>query len=87
MGNTIIHCTIRQPLLQDVLPGLAEFPYEVYLQKKENSIYMLRDFRVHRKFTLNEENSILHIGWKKKKSYQALARSEKISCVSVHATQ
>jgi hypothetical protein len=26
---------------------------------------MLRDFQIHRKFTLNEDNVILHIGWKK----------------------
>jgi hypothetical protein len=64
VGNTIVHCTIRQPMLQDVLPGLSEFPYEVYLQKKEKSVYMLRDFRIHSKFTLNEDNAILHINWK-----------------------
>jgi hypothetical protein len=62
LNNTIVHCTVRQPVLQDVLPGLTEFPYEIYLQKKANIVYMLRDFRVHRKFTLNEDNVILHIG-------------------------
>ena len=61
MVNIIVHYTIREPLLQDVFPGLAEFPYEVYLQKKENIFYMLRDFRVHRKFTLNDDYAILHI--------------------------
>ena len=62
VGNTTMHCTIRQPLLQDVLLGLAELSYETYLQKKENNVYMLRDFQIHRKFTLNEDNAILHIG-------------------------
>jgi hypothetical protein len=56
-----MHCTIRQLLLQDVLPGLAELSYEAYLQKKANSVYMLRDFRIHSIFTLNEDNAILHI--------------------------
>jgi hypothetical protein len=53
--------TKRSSKLQDVLHGLAKFPYEVYLQKKENSVYMLHDFQIHRKFTLNEDNAILHI--------------------------
>ena len=66
MGNTTAHCTVRQPLLQDVLFGLEELSYEAYLQKKENNVYMLRDFWIHSKFTLNEDNAILHIGWKKK---------------------
>ena len=65
VGNTIVHCTIRQHLLQDVLPGLVEFSYEVYLQKKANNVYMLCDFCIHNKFTLNEDNAILHIDWKK----------------------
>jgi hypothetical protein len=61
MGNTTVHCTVRQPLLQNVLPKLEELLYETYLQKKATSVYMLRDFRIHNKFTLNEDNAILHI--------------------------
>jgi hypothetical protein len=57
----MIHCTITNPMLQDVLFGLAELSYEAYLQKKENNVYMLCDFRIHIKFTLNEDNAILHI--------------------------
>jgi hypothetical protein len=62
VGNTTVHCTVRQPLLQNVLPKLAELSYETYLQKKASSVYMLRELRIHRKFTLNEDNAILHIG-------------------------
>jgi hypothetical protein len=49
-------------MLQDVLPGLEELSYEVYLQKKASNVYMLHDFQIHSKFTLNEDNAILHIG-------------------------
>ena len=49
-------------LLQDVLPRLAKLSYEVDLQKEEKSVYMLRDFQILSKFTLNEDNAILHIG-------------------------
>lgn len=61
LNNTIVHCTIRKPVLQDVLPHLTELPYEIYLQKKANIVYMLCDFRVDSKFTLNEDSVILHI--------------------------
>jgi hypothetical protein len=62
MDNTTMHCTLRQPLLEIVLPKLAELSYETYLQKKASNVYMLRDLRIHNKFTLNEDNAILHIG-------------------------
>jgi DNA-directed RNA polymerase subunit RPC12/RpoP len=62
MGNTTVHCTIRKPMLQDVLPRLVELSYEAYLQKKASGVYMLCDFRIHNKFILNEDNAILHIG-------------------------
>ena len=89
LNNKIVHCIVRQPVLQYVLPGLTEFPYEIYLQKKANIVYMLRDFHVHRKFTLNEDNVILHIGWtkKKKNSYHVLTRNETVWYVSIHVTQ
>jgi hypothetical protein len=61
MGNTTVHCMVRQPLLQNVLPELAELSYETYLQKKASSVYMLRQLQIQRKFTLNEDNAILHI--------------------------
>jgi hypothetical protein len=62
VGNTTMHCMVRQPLLQNVVPKLAKFSYETYLHKKASSVYMLRYFRIHNKFTLNEDNAILHIG-------------------------
>jgi hypothetical protein len=31
IGNTTVHCTVRQPLLQNVLLELAELSYETYL--------------------------------------------------------
>jgi hypothetical protein len=62
MGKTTVHCTIRKPLLQNVLPKLAELLYETYLQKKASSVYMLWELRIHNKFTLNEDNAIFHIG-------------------------
>jgi hypothetical protein len=67
MDNITVHCTIRHLMLQDVLPVLAELSLEAYLQKNTNNVYMLRDFRIHSKFTLNEDNAILHIDWKKNK--------------------
>jgi hypothetical protein len=48
---------------------------------------MLRDFRIHNKFTLNKDNALLHIGGRKKKSYQPLAGNEKLSCVSISFLQ
>jgi hypothetical protein len=57
-----MHCTTRKPLLQNVLPRLAELSYETYLRKKESNVYMLHEFQIHTKFTLNEDNAILHIG-------------------------
>ena len=85
MGNTIVHYTIRHPLLQDVLPGLVEFSYEAYLQKKANSVYMMCDFQIHSKFTLNEDNAILHIDWKKNKKIiiSSFGKEKKISHVSL----
>jgi hypothetical protein len=35
VDNTTMHCTVRQPLLQNVLPELAELLYETYLQKRQ----------------------------------------------------
>jgi hypothetical protein len=42
VGNTIVQCSVRQPLLQNVLPELAELSYETYLHKKASNVYMLR---------------------------------------------
>jgi hypothetical protein len=62
MDNNNVQCTAREPILHDLLLGLTEMPYEIYLQKKPNIVYMLRDFRVHGKFTLNEDSVVLHVG-------------------------
>ena len=62
VGNTTVQCSVRQPLLQNVLPELTELSYETYLQKKASSVYKLRQLRIQSKFTLNEDNEILHIG-------------------------
>jgi len=61
VGNTTMHCTVRQPLLQNMLPELAKLLYETYLQKKESSVYILRKLRTQRKFILNEDNENFHI--------------------------
>ena len=37
-----VQCSVRQPLLQNVLPELAELSYETYLHKKASNVYMLR---------------------------------------------
>ena len=52
---------IREPILQTLLPDLIQMPYEIYLQKKLDIVYMLRDLQVHNKFTLNEDNIVLQI--------------------------
>jgi hypothetical protein len=57
-----VQCTTRQPILYELLHGLTEMQYEIYLQKKPKTIYMLHDFRVHVKFTLNEDSVVLHVG-------------------------
>jgi hypothetical protein len=35
--------------------------YETYLQKKRATVYMLRDLRVHGRFTVNEDNIVSHL--------------------------
>jgi hypothetical protein len=62
IDNNNVQCTAKEPILQELLPGLTEMQYEIYLQKKPKIVYMLRDFRVHGKFTLNEDNVVLHVG-------------------------
>ena len=57
VGNTTMQCSVRQPLLQNVFLKLVELSYEMYLQKKASSVYMLWELRIHNKFTLNEDNS------------------------------
>ena len=60
--KNIVPCTIREPLVHDVLPPLKGMSYEQYLQKKEAVVYMLRDLRIHSRFLLNEDNELLHVG-------------------------
>jgi hypothetical protein len=60
--NSVVQCIIREPILQTLLPDLIQMPYEIYLQKKLDTVYMLRDLQVHNKFTLNEDNIVLQIG-------------------------
>jgi hypothetical protein len=62
INNSVVQCIIREPILQKLLPGLIQMPYEIYLQKKLDIVYMLRDLQVHNKFTLNENNIVLQIG-------------------------
>jgi hypothetical protein len=35
--------------------------YETYLQKKQATVYMLRDLQVRGIFTVNEDNVLLHL--------------------------
>ena len=59
--NKALQCTVRKPLLHTILPSLLEMSYETYLQKKQATIYMLRDLQVRGIFTLNEDNILLHL--------------------------
>ena len=59
--KNIVHCTIREPLVHDLLPRLKPMSYEKYLQEKETIVYMLRDLRIHSKFLLNEDSELLHV--------------------------
>jgi hypothetical protein len=67
--NAIIHtidkktlqCIIREPLMHNILPSLIDMSYETYLQKKRATVYMLRDLRVHGRFTVNEDNIVSHL--------------------------
>jgi hypothetical protein len=44
IDKSIVQCTIRAPILQDVLPALTQLAYEAYIEKKTVAMYMLRDF-------------------------------------------
>ena len=41
--NNIIPCIVRDPILQELILGLQQMSYEIYLQNKLATIYMLRD--------------------------------------------
>ena len=56
-----MQCTAKELVLQELLPSLTKMQYEMYLQEKPRIIYMLHDFQVHGKFTLNEDNVMLHV--------------------------
>jgi hypothetical protein len=68
--NKTVQCTVRKPLLHTILPSLLDMSYETYLQKKQGTVYMLRDLQVRGIFTVNEDNMLLHLelGEGKKKS-------------------
>jgi hypothetical protein len=72
--NKTIQCTVRKPLLHTILPSLLDMSYETYLQKKQGTIYMLRDLQVRGIFTVNEDNMLLHLelGEGKKKKNNSL---------------
>ena len=61
-GNIGIPCIVRDPILQELIPDLQQMSYDIYLQNKPATIYMLRDLQAHGYFTLNEDNVVLHIG-------------------------
>jgi hypothetical protein len=63
MENDIVQCIAKEPILSDLLSGLREMPYEIYLQKNPSIVYILCDFRVHSKFTLIEYNVALHVSY------------------------
>lgn len=60
--KNMVHCTIREPLVHDLLPRLKPMSYEQYLQENETIAYMLCDLRIHSKFLSNEDSELLHVG-------------------------
>ena len=56
-----LQCIIREPLLHNILPSLIDMSYETYLQKKRATVYMLRDLQAHGRFTISEDNIVLHL--------------------------
>ena len=60
--NIVIPCIVRDPILQEVIPGLQQMSYDMYLQNKPATIYMLHNLHVHKYFTFNKDNVVLHIG-------------------------
>jgi hypothetical protein len=68
--NKTVQCTVRKPLLHTVLPSLLDMSYDTYLQKKQGTIYMLRDLQVHGIFIVNEDNMLLHLELGKGKKKQ-----------------
>jgi hypothetical protein len=59
--NKTLQCTVRKPLLHTILPSLLDMSYDTYLQKKQGTVYMLRDLQVRGIFTVNEDNMLLHL--------------------------
>ena len=59
--NKTVQCTVRKPLLHTILPSLLDMSYETYLQKKQGTVYMLRDLQVRGIFTVNEDNILLYL--------------------------
>jgi hypothetical protein len=59
--NKTVQCTVRKPLLHNILPSLIDMSYETYLHKKQGTVYMLRDLQVRGIFIVNEDNILLHL--------------------------
>jgi len=57
--NTKVPCYLRDNILRKLLPNLTPLSYEDYLRDKYVVIYILRDFVVHGKFILNQDNKIV----------------------------
>ena len=58
-NNTSFQCCIRNILLlKQLLPSLAQMSFQDYVQKKQETMYMLRDFKIYGTFTINEDNEI-----------------------------
>jgi hypothetical protein len=59
--NKTVQCIVREPLLHNILPSLIDMSYVTYLHKKTAIVYMLRDLQVRGRFTVNEDNILLHL--------------------------
>ena len=58
-NNTSFQCCIRKKLLlKQLLPSLAQMSFQDYVQKKQETMYMLRDFKIYGTFTINEDKEI-----------------------------
>ena len=68
--NKTVQCTVREPLMHDIMTSLIDISDETYLQKNPATVYMLRDLQVYGRFTVNEDNIVLHLelGKENKKS-------------------
>jgi hypothetical protein len=56
-----IECSLRDDILRKLLSNLRALSYEDYLKDKYDVIYILRDFIIHGKFILNQDNTIVEV--------------------------